>query len=255
MTLLPWQQLELTAVGTHALVVGNGPGRLGLEPVLRRWRGPIIACNSYWRTGLPIDYLVVYDAEQADLALENFAGRIVMRQQIAPGRASVLHGDPCADPRLCNRAKRRTWLAEPLVSAVPDSLAVEHWSRDPMRMAIATKAGHVAYQLAGILGAESVTLAGIDACVAGDEESACARSWPGYEIRVTVGDAVERPGSDGSRVTVPARWLDDIELWRVLTRDLDLPTTRLGARPTALSWIPSLAEPDLLDRLQADDRG
>ena len=63
-----FRELEGAANGRAALVIGNGPSRMG--ETIDDARLVTIACNAFWRDGeTAFDYLACYDAPQSVAAL------------------------------------------------------------------------------------------------------------------------------------------------------------------------------------------
>lgn len=234
-----WTKLEGKAVGRAALVVGNGPSRLGLGGLIHHAAADglfIVGCNAYWRELLPEpDALVCYDGTQSEAAANQARGSypiVVPEQRDSPVRVLVesdryLEATPHIGTAKANDALRPDW-----------------W---PSEAALGSFSGMLAYQVAMLSGASSIFLLGIDNCgkllLSTTENlkprvqmSAVGELTPGYS-----GNVVE---SDRLRYWqgrfMPDGWVDHLGLWSAMIRRAEQRgvKTFLANSGSALDWLP-----------------
>lgn len=219
-----------------ALVIGNGPSRVGQEDLLHDLAAKTftVACNAYWREGyLPDpDLLVCYDGAQASLAIPWLQSDSTRRLLVPEQRDTAVKFDEPAG------------LGHVIYEAFPhratvDCRHVEVASWDGTPEFLGNLAGLLAYQAALVCGAKRVFLLGMDCggSLARDrvELSVFGGEVPGY-------DHGEVPTSQCDMVgatAVPHSWQQTRLLWRALTqRAAELGTETFRAAPGgALDWL------------------
>lgn len=231
-----WRALEGCMSGRDAMVVGNGPSRIGHDDLIDRAldRGfAVVACNAYWRDAKrAADFLVCHEARQAEAALIG-----------APPGTPIVVPQQGLDPVCMVLASEVD--AERIFEAAPHFAAGdwERWVNDawwPTDCAVGNLAGLLAYQLAMVGRPRAVYLFGVDCCglrLPGSDQvllSAIDERTPGYGPARVPARAVtrgDRPAPDG--------WDQYRSLWRALTRRAEqggIPTYRV-ADAGALDWL------------------
>lgn len=211
--LTPWQAWSGRWRGEDALVVGNGPSRLGHDDVIAGWPGPVVACNAYWMRNVRApEALVCYDSKQSDAALASGISEqwsLFVPEQTSP--SVNLTVDPTPGSRVFEASPHRP-------TAQPQDVAVPGW--EPDVMAVGAFSGMLAFQLAWIAGAETISLLGID--VSGMIQpadgtvrlSAIDEDVPGYRHQHSNVEACRQLAADAM---VPGDWDDALAMWAALT--------------------------------------
>lgn len=214
--MIGWEALA-GADTRDVLLVGNGPSRRDPEAVeiQRAWKGSLIGCNAYWRDAPRApDYLACFDREQVHAAAEYAKN--------GENRTCVV-----APPATWNTVGWAPGLGESMgdlaVVTTPNIVATAlHHAADPGFVvgsgALGNFAGHLAFQLAWLLGSKLIYLLGVD----------CAgRLSPGGEVQLSAVDPAVRGYTsalapkaecialpDGS--WRPSGWGFSVDLWRAL---------------------------------------
>jgi hypothetical protein len=230
--LIEWSELE-GSDPRDVLLVGNGPSRNDPEALelQRWWPHCLIGCNAYWRTAPRTpDYLVCFDRDQvaaaADFALPpgpkpdgTYAqapltprGKLV--RVVAPPPAHSGVGWPAA---LADSLDAMAVVTAPnFVNAALHMAADQEWH--PRIGALGNFAGHLACQLAWLLGARRVYLLGVDCAGRLKSDGQVHLSAVDSAVRGYAAASLPKVGCtplpDGS--WRPSGWGFSVDLWRAL---------------------------------------